>query len=719
MDSVLKFVFAFDDKLTPGLGNIGKGIADNNKAIGSFGNALDNIASKSIGFQALANSFGAVTTVLNDAVAPGIAFNTGMAELSAITGFVGKDLTKLGDSARKNALVFGGDAASAAGVYQRILSDLGPDIAKNAEAMSVMANNAQIMGKTMKGDVVGAANALDTAMLQYGVDLSNPIKASKTMTEYMNVMGAAAQQGSVDVPLIAQALEKSGSLAKSAGLNFAETNAAIQALNFGSLKGAEAGTAFRSILTKMSAPSIIPKEVAERAKLLGINLEFVADTSVPLVARLGELKKGLGDKDFVASYFGEFQSGGRALLDHISYIGDMQTKITGTNATVDMANTIMNSFAERLSRSKAAMADLGITIFGSTEAMIPFMNGAVGIAEKFSQLYPAISVVTSGISWATTTIWKKIAATKADIAAEGWRNVVMSNSIVKMGIWSARMVVAGVTSVGSFVAGIVTSTASMLGFNAVVYANPIGLFIAGLVAIGGAVYLAIKHWDTLKNAVIIGAKMLMMLTPFYWITEAVNYLFPNFKKTIGGFFTSIYEDYIKPFFAVIGEIWDKLKAVVAPFSSDFNLNANVTATPAAMPSIQNGFSVVAGEPKKEKQFNYATGKYEEVSAPTEKFNYATGKLESTNKTPIATAMEGKASGALTNLNTGGDKKKKGGKDAEVQGDNKSSKIVNTRIDRIVINVNAKGEEDAMRKTGDKYAKTMIDAHRDFETIIGN
>lgn len=707
MDSVLKFTFICDDQLSPALGKVGKGITDNNKAIGGFGQSLDKIASKAMGFQSLANSFGAVASVLNDAVAPGIAFNTSMGELSAITGFVGKDLDTLGMSARKNALIFGGDAASAAGVYQRILSDLGPDIAKNGVAMGIMSNNAQIMGKTMKGDVVGAANALDTAMLQYGVNLSDPIAASRTMTEYMNIMGAAAQNGSVEVPQIAQAMEQFGATAKTANVSFAESNAAIQTLGIVGLKGAEAGRSLKNVLINMSAPSVLSKDTLGMAKNLGINLKTVADTSLPLKTRLAELKKGLGDTGFMAGYFGrENIVAGQALLGNIEFLGDMQTKITGTNTTVDMANTIMNTFSERLARSKAATADLGISIFGSTENMIPFMNGAVGMAEKYSQLYPAISLVGSGFTWVTTTIGAKIAATRLLVAEQGFLNTVMNSSIVTMGMQAASFIFTGISAAGSFVIGLGTATLSMIGLNVAMYANPVGVFIAGFVAIGvavgTAVYLVVNHWEWLKTNITKGAIFLAKLSPFYWLIEAVDYLFPSFKTSIGEFFTSIYDDYIAPFMDSIGAIWDKVKAIVNPFTSDMKVSVGV----GVVPNVSLGEKGIGLTGKDASLFNV-----EDMNAGT-KFNYATGKYD-------AAPASGKVDKKLSSLNSGGKDKDKKKKDAEVTGDGKASRTVNTRIDKIIINVNAKGEEAALRQTGDKFGRQLVDSVRDFETIIAN
>ena len=89
----------------------------------------------------------------------------------------------------------------------------------------------------MGGDGVAAAEVLTTAMNQYGVSLDDPIKASEEMARMMNVMAAAGQEGSAELPAIKVALEQCGMAAKAANVSFEETNAAIQVLDKAGKKG--------------------------------------------------------------------------------------------------------------------------------------------------------------------------------------------------------------------------------------------------------------------------------------------------------------------------------------------------------------------------------------------------------------------------------------------------------------------------------------------------
>ncbi|MCS3024604.1 phage tail tape measure protein [Bacteroides xylanisolvens] len=49
------------------------------------------------------------------------------------------------------------------------------------------------------------------------------------MTDYMNIMAAGTVEGSAEIREVAEALKQTGSVAKTFGVEFAETNSLIQA----------------------------------------------------------------------------------------------------------------------------------------------------------------------------------------------------------------------------------------------------------------------------------------------------------------------------------------------------------------------------------------------------------------------------------------------------------------------------------------------------------
>lgn len=167
----------------------------------------------------------------NDAIEPGIRFETAVAEMSGITNMEGKELDVLATKARNTAKAFGTDAADAMVVYKDLLSKITPELKKAPDALEIMSNNVMTLSKTMSNDVPGASAAMSTAMNQYKVSLDDPMKAAQTMTDYMNIMAAGTVEGSAEIKEVAEALKQTGSVAKTFGVEFAETNSLIQLLD--------------------------------------------------------------------------------------------------------------------------------------------------------------------------------------------------------------------------------------------------------------------------------------------------------------------------------------------------------------------------------------------------------------------------------------------------------------------------------------------------------
>ncbi|GAW88881.1 phage tail tape measure protein [Flavobacterium psychrophilum] len=241
MDNTVNFNIQFnalgDNKITATIQGINAQINGVSQSVQIAGNNINNSFNgiresiKRISFTNVLDQIDRVTTGLDSVSQPGLKLSSNMADLSAITGVTGEKLKEIEGYARDSAKVFGVDAANGVESYKLILSQLSPEIAKQPSALKSMGESVSYLSKTMGGDTTAATEVLTTAMNQFQVSTIDPIKASKEMATMMNIMGAAAKEGSAELPQIKEALENSGMAAKSAGVSFAETNAAIQVLD--------------------------------------------------------------------------------------------------------------------------------------------------------------------------------------------------------------------------------------------------------------------------------------------------------------------------------------------------------------------------------------------------------------------------------------------------------------------------------------------------------
>lgn len=304
----------------------------------------------------------------------GSEFQSSLAALSAITGVSGDDLDKFGEKAKELAAQFGGDANTQIGAFQTILSKFGPGLAGTPDALNAVTENVNILAKAAGLDAQGAVDALSNAMLQFGIDASDPAKLAAESGRFINVLASSAKEGAAEIPQVAEAILQAGVAAKGANLSFEETNAAIQALAVGGKVGSEAGVSLRNVLgllIKQSGPG------EEALRGVGLSVEQLGKTLTTqgLQAALGELQGGINklgsDAEkaaFKATLFGtENSAAAGILLDNVDTIGKFTTAMTGTSEATTQAQKNMATFSEFMSRVKANLGNVAIDIFQGFE----------------------------------------------------------------------------------------------------------------------------------------------------------------------------------------------------------------------------------------------------------------------------------------------------------------------------------------------------------------
>lgn len=366
-EETIKYTINVEGNATAEIAGVYKAIENLNVSFTATIRAFNKWDQAAANIKKVASGIQGLSSVLQDAYKPGIALNSSLASLSASSGITGSRLKQVESCARQTAKTFGGTAAQSVEAYTLLLSRLSPELAKSPEAMQAMGNSIAVLGKTMGGDTTAAAEILTTAMTQYGVSVQDPIAASLKMSEMMNVMAAAAKEGSAGLPRISEALSQCGTISKDAGVSFSETNAAIQVLDKAGKKGAEGGMALCNVMTVLSNSSFLPEDVQGQLQAAGINISALSDKSKSLADRLQPMRAVMQDSALFTKVFGrENSDAAMALVQGTDEIGRFNSAITGTNTAYDQAGTVMDSYSERQSRIKAKFDDIKISIFNAT-----------------------------------------------------------------------------------------------------------------------------------------------------------------------------------------------------------------------------------------------------------------------------------------------------------------------------------------------------------------
>lgn len=322
----------------------------------------------------------------------GIKLDSQMHDLSAVAGVTGEGLKRIEGFARQSAKAFGTDASVAVEGYKLLLSQLTPELGKYPDALSAMGDCIQTTSKLMGGDGVAAANVLTTAMNQYGVSMEDPTAAAGEMARMMNVMAAAGQAGSAELPAISAALQQCGMAAKAANVSFEETNAAIQVLDKAGKKASEGGVALRNVLGQLSKGRFVEKQAREELEKAGIDVVALGDNSKTLKERLEMLKPMLNDSALLSKFFGvENANAARALIQGTESLQGFTDAVTGTNSATEQAAVIMDSYAERQARVNQQFEDLKIAIFQATGDFSLWCGVLTSALVPMAQLAPLLT----------------------------------------------------------------------------------------------------------------------------------------------------------------------------------------------------------------------------------------------------------------------------------------------------------------------------------------
>lgn len=442
-----------------------------------------------------------------------VEFQSGLAELSAITGVTGEGLDDLSGRARNLAKEFGGSATEQLTVFKGILSRLGPDIASVPPALSQMSENVNILSKATGDTAEQSMDALTTAMLQFKVSLDEPTKAAAEMTKQMNVMAAGAQVGAAEVPQVAEALKAAGVAASGAKLSFEETNAAIQVLAAGGKVGAEAGTALRNVI------GLLQKQSSEGQAVLasmGVTVEELGETLTTqglgaAVDLLGEGFDKLGSTSeknaALMQLFGQDSATAAGLLlSGRDKMAEFTIGVTGTNAAFEQAATREETFEATLLRLQATFGDVALSLGGVVLPIIQqfaeILTGTIGFVTEHQTAiltlvaaygaFRAVSAVKEAGGLAKTFADGAAAATKfgSELINKVLPGLIAKTAAEATGVatTTAGAAAAGANAVATGAQAGATgfATIAQRALNAAMAANPILLLVAGVGALIGA-----------------------------------------------------------------------------------------------------------------------------------------------------------------------------------------------------------------------------------------
>lgn len=596
MASVFDYIFNIGGNFTNNI----NGMTD---ATGRFTGQVEGARDRMTGLASVLGSFDYAKNIaqsiadgFNQLSSAGITLDSQMHDLSAVAGVTGDGLKQIETFARQSAKAFGTDAAVAVEGYKLLLSQLSPELGKYPEALSAMGDCIQTTSKLMRGDGVAAAQVLTTAMNQYGVSMEEPMVASAEMARMMNVMAAAGQAGSAELPAISAALQQCGMAAKAANVSFEETNAAIQVLDKAGKKASEGGVALRNVLGQLSKGRFVEKQAREELEKAGIDVVALGDNSKSLKERLEMLKPMLNDSALLSKFFGvENANAARALIQGTDALQGFTDAVTGTNSATEQAAIVMDSYAERQARVNQQFEDFKITIFQATGDFSLWCGVITTALVPLAQLAPLLTagwklmLLIKGLNWAgmwsSVVGWVRAAAVNfalmnGTLSTTNMISLGFIGNIGRATIGLIRLATVGILNalkgLGALVLSFVTGGTASAAFSATA-STSFGIFATTASAACRAVSVAIMSIP-IVGWIAAAIAALIAIGAYFWNTSA------KFRAVLKGTWAAF-----KACFTGIGELARQTFGAIGDLiKAAFSLDAS--GIDAALKKLKAGFS---------------------------------------------------------------------------------------------------------------------------------
>lgn len=332
-------------------------VGDFHKSVGNYPK-IENLTS---GIKNLAGAFGLIgglalfASIMKNAFDTIKLFEQGLADLSAITGATGKDLDYLKNQAIELGKETKGGAVAVVEAY-KLIASAKPELLENVAALNQVTEAVLTLAQASGMDMPDAAIALTDAMNQFGADASQA-------SVFVDALANGAKYGAAEIPQVTEALLKFGAVARTSNVSIQESTALIELLAENGLKGADAGTALRNVLLKISAPDALPKRAQEEFAKLGISLETLKDKSIPIQEKLELLKPLLKDNASIVKIFGlENATAALNVLGHTDRLKELTSKMNENGTAAEQANIRMDTLTGSLDLLESAWGSFVLSL---------------------------------------------------------------------------------------------------------------------------------------------------------------------------------------------------------------------------------------------------------------------------------------------------------------------------------------------------------------------
>lgn len=306
----------------------------------------------------------------------GKSFEAGMSEVQAISGASGKDLEKLSAKAKQMGATTKFSATESATAL-KYMAMAGWKTNQMVSGLSGVMNLAAASGE----DLGTVSDIVTDSMTAFGLK-------AKDSGHFADVLAKASSSSNTNVAMMGETFKYVAPLAGSMKYSIEDTATAIGLMANAGIKGSQAGTSLRSIITRLVKP---PKDAATALNALGISTTKADGSMKPLRETMAELREkfsGLTESQ-KASYASSI-AGQEAMSGLLAIVNASDSDFNKLQKAIDNSSGAAKKQADVMNNNlQGALYELG----SAAEAV------GIGIYEDIKEpLTKAVKVGTTQVS---------------------------------------------------------------------------------------------------------------------------------------------------------------------------------------------------------------------------------------------------------------------------------------------------------------------------------
>ena len=477
-------------------------------------------------------------------------FESSMSKVAAVSGVTGSDLEALSKKAREmgSKTKFSASEAAEAMNYMAMAGWKTEDMLSGIEGVM---NLAAASGE----DLATTSDIVTDALTAFGL-------SAQDSGHFADVLAAASSNANTNVSMMGETFKYAAPIAGALGFSVEDTAEAIGLMANAGIKGSQAGTSLRTIMTNLSGDVKICGQNIGEVTIATTNADGSMRDLSDILADCRVAFSGLSESEQAAA--AEALVGKNAMSGFLALMNASEGDISKLSGAIDNCNgaaqnmaDIMNDNLEgQLTILKSQLQELAIS-FG--EILLPAVKKIVGWIQGFINV---LNSLPDGVKETIVTI--------ALIAAALGPVLIIVGKVISA--------IGTIMTIIPKLAGVINAAKGVIAaFNAVCAANPYVLIIAAIVALVAAfIYLWnnceefrqfwIDLWEGIKEIAIAVWEALKEFFKAAW--EFIKTTAETVWNAIAGFFTGLWEGIKNTFTTVVNAIstflttmWNTIKSV--------------------------------------------------------------------------------------------------------------------------------------------------------------